>query len=106
MTETIIVNGQERTMDDYTLEYCSECDDEVVIYSKGITKCPECGTPTAPCSMCDHCSSRTCPYGCGRGWESDSKITATNPDITKEEINFFLLGSGFLDLYAIANGQE
>lgn len=49
---------------DYTIEYCPWCDSEQVIYSKGITACPNCGKPLAPCSVCDCCNYDICPYGC------------------------------------------
>jgi hypothetical protein len=68
---------------DYTIEYCPHCDSEQVIYAKGITACPECGAPLAPCSMCVSCDYATCPYGC-TGGEEDSHKTITNPHISKE----------------------
>ena len=74
--------------EDYTLEYCPFCDSEVVIYSKGVTACPECGAPLAPCSVCESCSD-PCPYGC-TGGEEDEHKAVTNPAITKEEIEFAL----------------
>lgn len=37
---------------DYTMEYCPWCDKEVVIHAHGVTRCPSCGAPLAPCSVC------------------------------------------------------
>ena len=45
----------------YTIEWCPYCDTEEVIYAEGITACPNCGAPLAPCSMCDECDYETCP---------------------------------------------
>lgn len=76
--------------EDYTIEYCPWCDNDVVIYSKGITACPQCGKPLAPCSVC-HAEGTgcvdPCPYGCTGGAEDEFK-PVTNPPITKEEIAF------------------
>lgn len=68
---------------DYTIEFCPYCDSEQVIFSKGVTACPECGKPLAPCSMCEECNYETCPYGCTGGSEDEVK-PVTNPPITKE----------------------
>lgn len=44
-------------LEDYTLECCPYCDcSEQVIFSKGITRCPNCGKPLAPCSVCEECT--------------------------------------------------
>lgn len=68
----------------YTIEYCPFCDNEVVIFSKGVTACPECGKPLAPCSMCEDCNYEKCPYGC-TGCSEDEFKEVTNPTITREE---------------------
>lgn len=68
----------------YTIEWCPCCDTEEVIFAKGITACPNCGAPLAPCSMCDKCNYDTCPYGC-HGDESDFHKHVTNTLITKEQ---------------------
>ena len=68
---------------DYTIEYCPNCDSEQVIYATGITACPECGQPLAPCSVCVSCDYETCPYGCTGGTE-DSYKKVTNPPIPKD----------------------
>ena len=70
-------------LDDYTVEYCPFCDSEQVIYAKGITACPNCGKPLAPCSMCDDCDYTTCPYGC-TGAPDDEYKEITNPAIPKK----------------------
>lgn len=68
---------------DYTIEYCPFCDAEQVIFAKGITACPECGKPLAPCSLCEDCNYETCPYGC-TGGEKDEFKEITNPPIPAE----------------------
>ena len=60
--------------EDYTIEYCPYCDQEVAIRSHGITACPSCGKPLAPCSMCaierNGCMfPAPCSYGCKGGAE-------------------------------------
>ena len=76
---------------DYTLEYCSWCNNEVAIHAQGITPCPCCGKPLVPCSVCaaenDGCHMERCPYGCVGGAEDESK-TATVPAMTEEELDF------------------
>lgn len=69
--------------DDYTIEYCPWCDSEQVIYAEGVTACPTCGKPLAPCSMCEGCDFTTCPYGCTGGPEDEFK-PITNPPISEE----------------------
>lgn len=76
-------DGEKTDPDDYTIEYCPFCDSEQVIFAKGITACPECGKPLAPCSMCEECDYSTCPYGC-TGGEKDEHLEVTNPPISKE----------------------
>lgn len=68
----------------YTIEYCPNCDSEQVIYTKGITACPNCGFPLAPCSCCSECDYNTCPYGCS-GTYKDKYKKITNPIISKDE---------------------
>ena len=34
--------------EDYTIEYCPFCEQEVAIRSHGVTACPACGKPLAP----------------------------------------------------------
>lgn len=73
-------------LEDYTLECCPYCDcSEQVIFSKGITRCPNCGKPLAPCSVCEECTP-VCPYGCD-GTANDEFKTVTNRGITQEEID-------------------
>lgn len=78
--------------DDFTLEYCPWCDNEVVIHATGITACPECGKPLAPCSVCtaenDGCHE-PCPYGCD-GTEADEQKTVTMPPVSEAERTLFL----------------
>ena len=85
--------------EDYTIEYCPYCDQEVAIRSHGITACPECGKPLASCSVCcleySGCYSDlrgcmfpdSCPYGCTGGAEDEFK-PITNSPMTAEEIAF------------------
>lgn len=70
-------------IEDYTIECCPFCDSEQVIFSKGVTRCPDCGKPLAPCSVCEECVTE-CPYGCD-GTINDSYKEVTNRDITEEE---------------------
>ena len=74
---------------DYTVEYCPYCDGEVAIRSYGVTACPRCGKPLAPCSVCfdEEKGCRFCPYGCKCNAE-DEFIPITNPPMTAEEIAF------------------
>lgn len=76
-------------LEDYTVEYCPWCEEEVVIHAEGITACPTCGKPLAPCSVCwdtyGGCHE-PCPYGC-TGGEADEKKPVTTPPITQEEID-------------------
>lgn len=71
-------------LDDYTIEWCPWCDSEQVIFSKGVTACPNCGLPLAPCSMCESCNYDDCPYDCD-GTENDERKLITNREITEEE---------------------
>lgn len=72
-------------VNEYTIEYCPFCDSEQVIFAKGITSCPNCGKPLAPCSMCEKCNYETCHYGCTGGEEDEFK-KVTNPAISKEMV--------------------
>lgn len=81
--------------EDYTIEYCPFCDTEVAIRSHGVTACPECGKPLAPCSVCHDerggcLKSEPCPYGCLSGGDGseDENIPITNPPMTPEEVTF------------------
>lgn len=71
----------------FTVELCPFCETETVIYSTGVTACPECGKPIVPCSECDGCDYDTCPYGCD-GTENDEYLVVTNPPITKERAEY------------------
>lgn len=76
----------------YTTEYCPWCDTEQVIYARGVTACPSCGKPMAPCSVCHdelngECPNE-CPYGC-KGTAGDENKSITNPPITEAEIKWF-----------------
>ena len=73
--------------EDYTIEYCPWCDQDVAIRAKGVTACPSCGMPLAPCSVCESCNYSTCPYGCTGGVEDEHK-PVTVPPMTEEEIRF------------------
>lgn len=71
----------------FTVEYCPFCDTEQVIFQKGITACPSCGKPLAPCSMCEDCNYAICPYGCN-GTDEDERKPVTNPQITAEDSEY------------------
>lgn len=81
--------------EDYTIEFCPHCETEVAIRSHGVTACPVCGKPLAPCSVCHDerggCHAmEPCPYGCstgGSGAEDENKAI-TNPPMTPEEMAF------------------
>ena len=78
--------------EDYTIEFCPYCEREVAIRSHGVTACPECGRPLAPCSVChDECGGckamEPCPYGCTGGAEDEFK-PITEPPMMDEEIAF------------------
>lgn len=78
-------------MSDYTMECCPVCDKEVVIHAHGITRCPSCGAPLAPCTVCideNGACKKDCPYGCD-GTENDLHKPVTMPDMTKAEIDWF-----------------
>ena len=100
ITAEIASRGANMKPEDYTIEYCPFCDQEVVIRSHGITACPSCGKPLAPCSVCslaftgcyadcnpDENTETGCPYGCTGGAEDEFK-PITNPPMTAEEIAF------------------
>lgn len=74
----------------YTIEYCPWCESEVVIFATGVTACPKCGKPLAPCSVCDTCDYETCPYGCD-GSERDEYKKITNRSITKAEQKLYAI---------------
>lgn len=81
------------TPEDYTIEYCPWCNQDVTIRAHGVTACPECGKPLAPCSVCHDerggCSAvRPCPYGCNETGEGDEYKPVTTPPMTAEEIAF------------------
>ena len=86
-------NGHRRN--DYTIEPCPNCGTEAYINATGITKCPKCGYPLAPCSVCSEehigChypgNQQPCPYGCNQNASDDYKKVTMAP-LTKEEIEF------------------
>ena len=73
--------------EDYTLEECPNCESEVVIRAKGISRCPRCGKPILPCTTCSSCTT-PCPYGyTGR---FNERLKPTNPAITQREVDFYM----------------
>ena len=78
-------------MSDYTMEYCPVCDKVVVIHAHGVTRCPSCGAPLAPCRVCAYekggCK-KDCPYWCD-GTVNDLHKPVTMPDMTQFEIDWF-----------------
>lgn len=74
---------EKKIRETYCIEPCPGCGGEQVIYAKGVTACPDCGYPMAPCSECEECDYDTCPYGCD-GTDADSRKRVTNPPISKD----------------------
>lgn len=73
--------------EDYTLEECPNCESEVVIRASGISRCPRCGKPILPCTVCSSCRT-PCPYGyTGRYGE---RLRPTNPPLSLEETDFYM----------------
>lgn len=72
----------------FTIEVCPICGFEQVIWSHGVTACPECNAAMAPCSVCmderGECDYNNCPYGCD-GTDNDSKKQITMPAISVED---------------------
>lgn len=44
-----------------TIEWCPNCEEEVVIFSDRVQKCPNCGDRIFPCSACEERTCRNCP---------------------------------------------
>lgn len=88
LLETLV----QKEVNRFAVEYCPCCDIEVVIHADGITACPSCGYPLAPCSVCyeerGDCVD-PCPYGC-TGGEEDAKKPITKPPVTDEDIAFVM----------------
>ena len=82
----ILISGtvQKPTPAEFTLELCPYCGNEQVIFSKGVTACPDCGKPLVPCSECSSCNYNFCPYGCN-GTAHDDTIPVTERPITPQE---------------------
>ena len=76
--------AKQYNINDYTIEHCPWCDSEQVIFAKGVTACPSCGKPLAPCSLCESCDYSKCLYGCD-GSAKDEQKPITNRAITREE---------------------
>ena len=72
----------------FAIEVCPVCGEEQVVWSHGVTQCPECGAAIAPCSVCQDengsCNYNTCPYGCD-GTATDAEKPVTMPEITEGE---------------------
>ena len=83
MKKQVKIGGNIFNPEAFTIEYCPCCDSEQVIYASGVTACPHCGSPLAPCSMCETCCFKSCPYGC-TGTENDRYKEVTNPPLTEE----------------------
>lgn len=67
--------------ENYTVEWCPYCEQEVVIYAHTITECPECGEKLFPCSVCNTQECSACLYETG-----EKKVLR----ITEEEIEEYL----------------
>lgn len=70
---------------DYTTDYCPVCQSIKVIYSKGLTACPDCGQVLYPCRACEDCDYDDCIYGLG----SSVKPIANNPPVSVREIQWW-----------------
>lgn len=75
-------------VDLFTIGVCPNCGNEQVIWSHGVTRCPECKKPIAPCNVCmdeiGDCDYSRCPYGCN-GTDEDLCKRVTMPDIFEED---------------------
>lgn len=87
-SEVVLTLDRNDLLELFTVEACPNCGSEQVIWSHGVTRCPECGAPLAPCSVCTDengsCNYNSCPYGCD-GSENDLKKAVTMPDIFSED---------------------
>ena len=81
-----MVDKHKYKWEDYTMEYCPFCENEVVVYSNCVTACPYCGRPLAPCSMCEECVD-DCPYGCDGVHDEEKQI---DKYITADEIAWYI----------------
>lgn len=85
--EYFVDGSKDWISENYTPEYCPWCDSEQIIYANGITACPNCGRPLAPCSVCGDCKD-PCPYGCTGGPEDEHK--PIDRYISEEEVNWYM----------------
>lgn len=49
-------------LEDYIVETCGGCDEDVVIYSEGVTYCPQCGKINSPCNACENSDCNNCEF--------------------------------------------
>ena len=49
-------------VEDYTIETCGECEEEIVVYTSGVTYCPHCGKINSPCNICEHRDCINCEF--------------------------------------------
>jgi len=49
-------------LNNYTVEWCSNCTNEVEILSEGVQICPICSEEILPCSQCVKQNCLKCPY--------------------------------------------
>lgn len=69
--------GEEREVT-YVTELCPSCEEEVVIKTVGVQKCPNCWNVILPCSVCDDCI-KDC------GYMKDEKYVKSVKENSKEE---------------------
>lgn len=69
-------------LSNYTTAYCSRCNSDRAIYSKGVTPCPVCGKLLFPCNACQVCLYEACPYD---GYTDEELEKNTNSSIPKEK---------------------
>lgn len=77
--------------EDYAMAYCWKCGEDKVVYSKGLTRCRDCGTILYSCSTCEGCDYEDCFYG--TALDRFPKLAArllVNDDISYFECDKFL----------------
>lgn len=75
----------EINLDDYILELCPECEEEIIIFTHGITACNHCGYPVYPCSGCRRPNCEECAYD---GITSKKGRKANNRKILKKRSSY------------------
>ena len=78
---------------DYTVDFCEDCQKLQVVFSVGITACPDCGKPLYPCTGCSErgrCQVYDCMYGTPFTFYPELNAKqANNPAISRFEQEWF-----------------